>query len=384
MRWRDTTARRLATVLVMASAACSGGTVEGPRDAGGGGGGGNGGSGGSDIHVDGGGGGPGICDCIPGVHGDSIFVLSSSAEIWTYNPTSNAFSLVAPASCGGSETPYSMAVDRAGRAWVLYADTHDVFTIDVNHPAGCQDPGFSPDQAGFGLFGMAFSANGPGDPCSELYVHTYDGAGPFGEGPGAGTLGVVDPATLSLSAIGSIDYDGGELAGTADGRLFAFAGVNPVKLIEYDKTTAKPITTLPLVGFSKTGASAFAFYRGDVYFFTDAYPAACDPCLQQNCGAVYAACKADPACAEQIACVLGLGDFTDACGGGLPAELQQCLIGPCQPECFVPDDQKMSQVTRLDYDDSEGQGQVLTVVNGAAPIRVVGAGVSTCVPVVPE
>jgi hypothetical protein len=386
MRRSLAAALRLACGLALASAACSASPAKpdpgsggaGSGGAGGGGAGAGSGTGGQGIQIDGGTGG---CACAPGAHGDVIFVLSIAAEIWAYDPAANTFALVAPATCGGAEAPYSMAVDRAGRAWVLYADSEDLRTIDLDDPKGCEDPGFTPGQAGFGLFGMAFSSSGPDDPCSKLYAHSYSGAGPFDEGPGAGALGVIDPDTLILTSIGPIDYDGGELAGTADGRLFAFAGVGPAKLVEYDKATAAPIATMPLDGLSKTSASAFAFHRGDVYFFTDAMPPACEPCLEQTCGV---SCAADPACAEQLACVVSLGKFTDACGGGLPSEMKDCLVGPCQSSCFVPDAQKVSKVTRLDLDGSEGQGAALTVVNGAAPIRIVGAGVSTCVPVTPQ
>ncbi|HEY8377426.1 MAG TPA: hypothetical protein VIK91_13110, partial [Nannocystis sp.] len=43
-----------------------------------------------------------------------------------------------------------------------------------------------------------------------------------------------------------------------------------------------------------------------------------------------------------------------------------------------------SKVTHLDYDDSDGDGQQqLTTINNNAPIRIVGAGVSTCAPFLP-
>jgi hypothetical protein len=117
---------------------------------------------------------------------------------------------------------------------------------------------------------------------------------------------------LQMQQLGIIDYDGGELSGTGDGRLFAFAGASPAKLVEYDKTDASVIDTLPLDTLELTNAFAFAFFGGDFYFFTE-----------------------------------GAG-FT-------------------------------SQVTHIDYDDT----QDLEVVVPQAPIRIVGAGVSTCAPVIP-
>src|SRR5690606_8537571 len=112
-----------------------------------------------------------------------------------------------------------------------------------------------------------------------------------------------------MEEIGPINYDGGELTGTGDGRLFAFAG-SPAKLIEYDKDTAEVVATEQL-NMSLTNAFAFGFYGGDFYLFTEA--------------------------------------------NGNPG---------------------VSKVTHYDYDDTKA----LTQVVAQAPIRIVGAGVSTCVP----
>jgi hypothetical protein len=44
-----------------------------------------------------------------------------------------------------------------------------------------------------------------------------------------------------------------------------------------------------------------------------------------------------------------------------------------------------SKVTHLDYDDSDNNGiQDITMINPMAPIRIVGAGVSTCAPFLPQ
>jgi len=357
------------------AAATSSGAGGAPTGAGG-----AGGAGGDSFAGSGGHGGSADCYCAPGLHNDRIFVLSDDAELWTYDPVSNAFELVAPVPCGGGSA-FSMAVDPLGRAWVLFADTHAIATLDLASPAACDDPGYTKDQEGFGLFGMAFSSASAIDACAKLYVHSYSGAGPFGEGKDAGRLGVIDPATGQLTPIGPIDYDGGELAGTGDGRLFAFAGVAPAKLVEYDKATAKPVATTPL-GLEKTNASAFAFFAGDIYFFTEAPPAGCADCLTASCAADYSSCIADPACNSGLECAIAQGDITDTCGGGMPTAMQNCLFG-CAA-CFPQPEDRVSRVTRMDHDSSEGPGQALTVVVDAAPIRIVGAGASPCVPVVPR
>ena len=88
---------------------------------------------------------------------------------------------------------------------------------------------------------------------------------------------------------------------------------------------------------------------------------------------------ADPACAESFACLLETGQPSDDCGGLAPQALHDCVSNTCLESCF-PDGGKVSQVTRLDWDESGGNGKVLEVVNPAAPIRVVGAGTSICAP----
>jgi len=313
------------------------------------------------------------CSCSSGLHNQAIVVLSDSSELYSYDPLLNQFDKITDLACPGQSKPYSMAVDAHGRAWVLFSSSQDLRTIDVNSPAGCDNPGYTPGQAGFGLFGMAFSTLSAENRCEHIFALSYSGSGPFQEGPGIGALGELDPTTKQLTKLADIDYNGGELAGSGNGRLFAFAGQDPAKLVEYDKATGAEISKLPLTGLSKTTASAFAFFAGDVYFFTEQKPPACAPCLEQNCSALAAACQADPTCAEAMTCALEQYDITDDCGGLMPAELQNCITQSCLSECFPPALERKSWVHRLDT------SQNLTLVNPGAPIRIVGAGSSTCV-----
>jgi len=245
-----------------------------------------------------------------------IYVLSDDAALWSFDPITYDFALVGDFMCNNMNDTFSMGVDRNGIAWVMFQG-QDIYTIDVNNPANCVDPGYNPGQLGFGLFGMAFVSEGENNPCDQLYVNSYSGGLGFQEGPDIGRLGTMDPDTLLMSEIGLTDFDGAELTGTGDGRLFAFAGVGPAKLTEFDKTDASVIEQLPLDTLELTNAFAFAFFGGDFYFFTES------------------------------------------------------------PNIFT------SQVTHLDWDDSDMDGeQQLEIVVADAPIRIVGAGVSTCVPVV--
>ena len=279
----------------------------------GGGGGAVGGAGGASgsAGTGGSGGSPQFCTCAANT--DLVYVLSDNAELWSFAPKTLTFTKVTTLACAGlAASTFSMSVDRTGKAWVLF-QSKDIRTIDVNNPTTCDDPGYTPDQMGFGLFGMGFVSNSISDPCDKLYAHTYDPSKGFGEGVGAGKLGVIDPLTTVMSTIGPVNYNGGELTGTGDGRLFAFAGANPAKLVEYDKTTALPIKTTPLNGLSLTNAFAFAAYAGSFYMFTESN-----------------------------------GDATKS---------------------------KVTFVDGVTYSQSQ--------VVAKAPIRIVGAGVSTCAPHVP-
>jgi hypothetical protein len=250
---------------------------------------------------------------------DGIFVLSDNAELWKYYPESNDFALLGNFNCGGNTNMFSMAVDRLGYAWVmLNSPAGDIWKIDVTNPTNCIDPGYTPNQQGVGYFGMAFVSNSAVDQCDRLYGNTYDGLGGFSEGPNIGKFVTLDPDSLLIDIISPTNFNGAEMSGTGDGRVFSFGGV-PSKLVERNKQTGEIVSTLPLNNLPLTNAFAFAFFAGDFYFFTES-----------------------------------------------------------------DNNNLISKVTHLDYDDSDNDGQQqLTVVNTAAPLRVVGAGVSTCAPLVP-
>lgn len=269
--------------------------------------------------------GPGdpLCPCAPKL--DRIYVLSDDRELWTYDPLANQFALVGPLGCPTTDGTFSMGVGRDGFAWIqttipqgLSNYVGDLFRLDVSNPQNCVDPGYQPGANGWVHFGMAFVSASASDPCDRLYGQHWNGeAGLWSEGPGAGKLGVFDPGAMQMNTIGPTDYNGAELTGTGDGRLYAFGGVPGAKLIQFDKQTAQAIETLPFNNLPLTDAFAFAFWGGDFYFFT----------------------LADP-------------------NGN-------------------------SKVTKLDYDNSDNSGKALTTVNDNAPIRIVGAGVSTCAPIEP-
>jgi hypothetical protein len=192
----------------------------------------------------------------------------------------------------------------------MYQDD-EIYLVDVNNPVNCVQSDWVPGTMGFNKFGMGFVSNSMEDECDFLYAHSWSGNGGFSECNGCADMGKIDAADdFSIEVLGDIDYDGGELTGTGDGRLYAFAG-DPAKLIEYDKSDASVNDSWNL-NLSLTNAFAFAFWGGDFYFFTES--------------------------------------------GGWGSD---------------------SKVTHFDFDDSQD-----IVDFDVAPIRIVGAGVSTCAPTV--
>ncbi|MFK7985612.1 MAG: hypothetical protein AB8I08_06235 [Sandaracinaceae bacterium] len=320
-----------------------------------------------------------LCGCTSGLHASHIFLLGDDGELYTYEPLTDTFEFRLGPVCADTGRPFSMAVDPAGRAWIQESESRRLARIDVNDLGACEDSGYLPTNPTFPLFGMSFVQQGA---CASLYGLSYSGDGPFAEGPDLGEFGVVEGEPPRMRSLAALDYDGGELAGTGDGRLFAFTGVDPAKIVELDPATGAVLEVVPLDGVSKTNASAFAFFGGDIYLFTEAVPDACEPCFESMCGEGWTACQADDACESQVRCAIETGTVSDACGGGAGEPMLSCM-NACDTACFVRPAARVSQVLRIDWDESEGSGRQITQVRNESPLRVVGAGTSPCVPTVP-
>jgi hypothetical protein len=270
----------------------------------------------------------GQCSCAD--NSDLIYVLAydplGPGSIWTFNPENFQFSKVADlGACAGGDLPFSMGVSRDGRAFVQLIPSGRIVTVDVN-TGECGNPSFTPGQLGLGSFGMAFVSRSEVDPCDKLYgiAGAWDQQPYPCPGQGCGKLAVAPPADLQFNMVGNVDYFGGELSGTGDGRLFAFVHGSPARLIELDKESGEEIDSLALNGVALTDAFAFAFWGGDFYMFT---------------------------------------------------ESNDTL--PSYPE-------PPSKVIHVDWDSSNGNGKAITTIVNSAPILVAGAGVSTCAPYVPQ
>lgn len=198
-----------------------------------------------------------------------IYLISEENKLLRFYPPSNTFHTIGTIACPAlpGDTPFSMAVDRDGIAYVLF-NFGELFRVSTL-TASCQATGFAQFQNGFSQrFGMGFSSD-TNDPGETLFVAgTTDTTGP------PSVLATIDPATFVLSAIAPLSKDIGdpELTGTGDSRLFAFAPGTPEShLAEVDKTNANVLSDVLLdLQQSNITSWAFAFWGGDFYFFTSA------------------------------------------------------------------------------------------------------------------
>lgn len=210
------------------------------------------------------------CDCEKGA--DLIFLLGKGGNIWRFDPAAKpdeAFEDLGNPGCEVpvGQHPFSMGVDRLAHGWMTIRSSGELYKFDTAKANSCKKTTHKPGSDGFKLFGMAFVEHPNDGVCDQLYMHSFDGTQPS-ESKDAGKLGVMDPETLKIKTIGPINFNGGELTGTGDGRLFAFAG-KPGRLLEYDAKTGKVEKEIDLGGLDLSSSFAFAFWGGDFYFFTD-------------------------------------------------------------------------------------------------------------------
>src|SRR5580698_8163339 len=216
-------------------------------------------------------------DC-PDAGATLIYVVSKQNELLSFYPPTATFTPIGILSCPDSDptaTPFSMAVDRTGIAYVLYSDGH-LFRVSTA-TAACEATRFEPDQSGFTLFGMGYSHDDT-DTGETLYVAS-------GGTQTAPALATIDTQTFALHVVGSFRPTilNAELSGTGAGDLFAFyatqgaapcnnmaAGVDCTDsaIGQIDKATGQVTAQTVLRGNAQGMAWAFAFWGGDFYTFT--------------------------------------------------------------------------------------------------------------------
>jgi len=197
-----------------------------------------------------------------------IYVVQNDTELYAFDPTALSFRFIGTLACPdpNSLKPFSMAVDRKGIAYVLYATqgtNGNLFRVSTA-TAACAPTKFLPGQLGFGSFGMGFAADDKG-PGETLYIASDDDTG--------GRLGSIDVNTFVVRNIGPFDppLTAGELTGTGDGRLYTFfsaASTGGSTIAEVEKGSGKIVGSVDLPTVDRGSAWAFAFWGGDFYLFT--------------------------------------------------------------------------------------------------------------------
>lgn len=215
---------------------------------------------------------------------DGIYVLDNSggvASVWFFDPPANTFTPVGTIGCAAplGWVANSMAIDRQGYAWLNYYEqataSARIYRAPLSDLSQCEDTGYLNPGASWWLLGMGYAVIDPQSSCDTLYIYRSDRYLEYPDfGPGGAALGRFDEATDTIAMIGPTDYPVGELTGTGDGRLFAFAPVSAelAVLVNLDKDTGSELEHIDLNGLDITNAFAFAFWGGDVYFFTETSP----------------------------------------------------------------------------------------------------------------
>jgi hypothetical protein len=219
-----------------------------------------------------------INDC-PDAGATLVYVVTRQEQLLSFYPPTAQFRAIGPLSCPtrSATTPFSMAVDRTGIAYVLYMDG-ELFRVSTA-TARCQATSFRAGQSNFAsTFGTGFSHDNTGTG-ETLFVASGDSVPAT-----APTLATIDPRTFSLRVVGDLQPAilNAELSGTGAGDLFAFFATTGAALCDnapggncpdsaigqLDKTTGRVVAQSVLRGNPQGTAWAFAFWGGDFYTFT--------------------------------------------------------------------------------------------------------------------
>ena len=215
---------------------------------------------------------------------DLVYVVDEANHFLSFDPRKlpgDPFALIGTLACPtqgasiqsppGTVMPFSMSVDRDGKAWVEYT-SGEIFNVSLT-TAACTASGYAPQAAGMALFGMGFVTDAVGANTEQLYIA---GGGHAAEPNGklahvdthAGNLTPVQTGTIAAVS----DFSP-ELTGTSEAKLFGFFPVlaSPAYVQEIDRTTGAAVGTKYNLGTTGLGTNiadwAFAQWGGVFYIF---------------------------------------------------------------------------------------------------------------------
>jgi hypothetical protein len=212
--------------------------------------------------------------CTPNCSADGaelIYLVDVNDNFLSFDPRKlpgDPFHLIGRLACGrGAGSPFSMSVDRAGIAWVLYS-SGELFRVSIAD-ARCEPSSYVADAGGLHTFGMGFVTDEPGGKTEKLFIAANDSSD---------ALAFVDtdqtaPAPHLVGALTDTRFQHPELTGTSEARLFAFypGSEEPSFIQEIDRKTAAsrgPRWTLGTTSLGTLSAYAFAQWGGTFYVFS--------------------------------------------------------------------------------------------------------------------
>lgn len=201
-------------------------------------------------------------DCADGT--ELIYTIDQfNYRLARFDPSTKAFadlgSLACPSTGGG--TPFSMSVDRAGFAWVLYT-TGELFKAPIGNVAACTKTTWA-SQAGLKVFGMGFSTDAAGGSSETLFV-----GGGQTQMQASYTLAKLNLGSMTATPIG-MQTQLPEMTGTGNAELWGFMpDTSNARVVKFDKQTGAALTTymVPTLAGTMT-AYAFAHWGGDFWVF---------------------------------------------------------------------------------------------------------------------
>lgn len=209
---------------------------------------------------------------------DLVYVVARDGTLHSFDPSALSFRRIGRLQCPGvgGAMAQSMAVDRAGQAWVGFDNgvvalasitTGECFASRINLRASRISS----------RFGMGFAPTAEGAIGGEsLFVTTDPAYGRLPDGRrvrGSSLLMRVDDgAHIRLAGVFPPEVSGltGELSSSSDGRLFAFFTGDPFSVAEIEPSNAAVRWQKPLPGmrFGRQGGSwAFAAVGPEFFFF---------------------------------------------------------------------------------------------------------------------
>jgi len=202
-------------------------------------------------------------DC-PDAGSTFVYVITAENKLYSFYPPSLGFTSIGTIACPNAKsTPYSMAVDRKGTAFSVFADG-TLWQISTAN-AACKPTSYVPSPQGtpFFNFGMGFVGTQTTD---TLYVCDANFNSVNSKG-----LATIDTTSFKRNFVANFqpELPRCELTGTGDGRLFAFCLVNSggSEIAEIDPATAKVIAVNQLKVGNVNDAFAYAFWGGYFWIF---------------------------------------------------------------------------------------------------------------------